>query len=362
MGERTAFLLLEDGSVYAGQACGAFQETVCRWEFCTAMSGQLELLSSPLSAGTGLVFSYPMAGNYGVNRADMESDSVQAAAMIVNELCAAPSNFRSEGTLEAMLVEHGIPCLCDVDTRSLVKRLREKGSMTGMLVEEGFDRKRCMEAIAAAAASFREKQLVASVSTKEALVFSAENTGSSIALLDFGCKKSLREAFTKRGCRVTQYPYNTTAQQLLAGGHDGFVLSDGPGNPALYPEVEVQLAFLLAADKPIFAVDLGHLLLARAAGAKTELLQSGHFGANYPVRFLQEDRSYLTAQSHSYVVSAEDLPAGLTPLCKNVNDKTVEGLTYTGKPALSVQFHPEAAPGPEDTLFLIDQFVSSLAE
>jgi len=351
----TAYLVLADGSVYEGKARGAFHETVCDWMVCNSMSGHLEALTDPASAGCGLLLSYPMAGNAGVNKADFESERIWASALIVNELCAHPSNFRSEGTMEETLLAFDIPCLCDVDTRSIVKKLREVGVMRGMLTADVSDMAQIQQKIAERS----EKRSVEAVSTPEMRALETEHTGFSVALLDLGAKRSLIEALTQRGGRVTLYPWNTPAQDILAGGHDGILVSGGPGAPVLYADLEAQLKTLLESGLPLLAVGLGHLLLAGAAGAQLEALQNIHCGGNYPVRFLAEDRTYLTAQAAAYAVMREGLPQGVSVLCENVNDQSVEGLRYNGK-ACSVAFRPEGAPGPADTLFLLDKFVCDM--
>ncbi len=348
-----AYLVLEDGSVYEGEARAAFRETVCKFLVSTAMSGYVETLSDPSSAGLGIIMSYPMAGNYGVCRADMQSERLWASALVVNELCETPSNFRSEGKLEDLLQEFSVPCLCDLDTRALMKKLRDTGAMYGMLTEDVSDMARCSEAIA----SCRLERLVEAVSTKEVLDYAAEQTGLSIALLDLGVKNALPAALQQRGASVTRYPWNTAAETILAGGHQGILVAGGPGEPAEYDDIAAQIKALHASGLPLLALDLGHLLLAHALGGEIEAMRHAHAGGNLPVKFLEQDRTYLTAQGHAYVVKRDALPQGAQLLCVNVNDQTVEGLRY-GETALSVQFHPEAAPGPEDCLFLLDDFVA----
>jgi len=351
-----AYLLLEDGSVYAGQARGAFRETICEIVFNTAMAGYVEALTDPSCAGLGIVMTYPIVGNYGVCREDFESERLRPAAFLVHELCNSHSNFRSGGSLEELLREYEIPCLSDLDTRSIVKKIREKGAMRGLLTEDITNKERCLEAIA----SYRQHRPVESVSVGEIVTHGTENTGPSIALLDLGTKYGIAKALLSRGCSVTQYPYNTPAAQILAGGHDGLLLSSGPGDPRDCPEIVEEVKALYAACLPTVGIGLGHQLLALAAGCTVERMNCGHRGS-YPVKSLEEDRTYFADQNHGYVVTLESLPEQVSINWINVNDGTVEGLVYAGKPMFSLQFHPEASPGPEDTGFLFGRYLDMIA-
>jgi len=353
-----AYLVLEDGSIYEGNQRGAFRETACEVVFNTSMTGYLEVLTDPSYAGQGIVMTYPMIGNYGISREDFESFRLQPCAFIVHELCAAPSNFRSTQPLEEILLEFNIPCLSDIDTRAVVKKLRESGTMRGVITADISNLSRCMDVIA----TFKQIRLVESVSIERSIVFGAENTGPSIALLDCGTKYNIAKSLMARGCRVKQYPCFAAADEIIAGGHDGLMLSNGPGDPADCVGIIKEVKQLYDFAIPTFAICLGHQLMALATGGKTERMKYGHRGANHPVKFLSKDRTYISSQNHGYMVCEEGLPANAEVNCINVNDKTVEGVVYHGKPLFTVQFHPEASPGPHDTAFLFDRFIRMMGE
>lgn len=354
----TAYLVLEDGSVYEGTAHGAFKETVCEVVFNTSMTGYLEILTDPSYAGQGVVMTYPMIGNYGINREDFESCRLQPSAFIVRELSDIPSNFRSTDCLENILIEYGVPCLSDVDTRSIVKRLRESGTMRGVLTADISDMHRLAESIK----SFRHVGLVESVSVDKPVIFGEGNTGAKVALLDCGTKYNIARSLVARGCIVTQFPCGTNADEIINGGFDGLMLSNGPGDPADCRGIIAEVRRLYDFGMPTFAICLGHQLMALATGGTTTRMKYGHRGANHPVKFLNEDRTYLSSQNHGYMVCPDGLPANAEVNCINVNDKTVEGIAYGGKPLFTVQFHPEASPGPHDTSFLFDKFIKMIGE
>lgn len=348
-----AYLVLEDGGIYEGQARGAFRETVCEVVFNTSMTGYVEALSDPSYKGLGLLMTYPMIGNYGVNKEDFESNTLQAEALLVHELSDKPSNFRSTGTLEDLLKEYNVPCISGLDTRSLTKRLRESGAMRGMLTDNIANMDRCMQAIA----SYRHSGLVESVTVTEVEAFGAENTGPSIAVLDCGTKNNILRSLLSLGCRVTKYPAHTSAKTILAAGHDGVLLSNGPGDPAACTDIIREVRALYDAKIPTMAICLGHQLMALAVGGSTEKMKYGHRGANHPVKNLALDRVYLSSQNHGYVVRAEGLPQNAQVSWVNVNDASVEGLDFTDRPIFTVQFHPEASSGPHDPAFLFKKFI-----
>lgn len=353
-----AYLVLEDGSVYEGTQKGAFRETACEVVFNTSMTGYVEILTDPSYAGQGIVMTYPQIGNYGVCTEDFESIRLQPCAFIINELCSEPSNFRSTQTLEETLIEFNIPCLCDVDTRAVVKRLRENGTMQGLLTADISDMNRCMKLIS----DFQQVRLVESVSIEQKILLGTENTGPSVALLDCGTKMNVGRSLVNVGCRVTQYPCFATAEDIIAGNHDALMLSNGPGDPADCVGIIKEIKKLYDYAIPTLAICLGHQLMALAVGGRTEKMKYGHRGANHPVKFLAEDRTYMSSQNHGYVVCSDGLPPNAEINCINVNDKTVEGIIYRGKPIFTVQFHPEAAPGPHSTAFLFDRYINMIGE
>ncbi len=355
---KTSYLYLEDGSVYEGEARGDFRQMVCEIVFNTSMTGYLEILTDPSYAGQGVVMTYPMIGNYGVEREDYESIRFQPCAFIMHELCDKPSNFRCEATLEEVLKEFHIPCLTGVDTRSIVKRLREEGAMRGVLTDDISDKDALMKMIK----NFKQEKLVESVSRKEKEIFGAGNTGAKIALLDYGVKTNIARSLANRGCEVTVFPCGTTAQEIIDFKPDGIMLSNGPGDPQDCRSIIAEVKKLYDYAIPTFAICLGHQLMALATGGDTEKMKYGHRGANHPVKFLHEDKTYISSQNHGYMVKADSLPANAEVNCINVNDRTVEGVIYHGKPIFTVQFHPEASPGPHDTAFLFDKFIKMIKE
>ena len=302
--------------------------------------------------------TYPMIGNYGVCRADFESEKLQPSAFIVHELCDTPSNFRCDGTIDDLLREYHIPCLSGIDTRAVVKKLRESGTMRGVLTADIADKERLMSAIKA----FKQDKLVESVTLREKTVLGENNCGAKIALMDFGTKRNIAQSLVKRGCVVTQYPAWTTAEEIIKAAPDGIMLSNGPGDPADCVGMIREIKKLYDYGIPTFAICLGHQLMALANGGETERMKYGHRGANHPVKFLHEDRTYLSSQNHGYMVNGKGLPRNAEINCINVNDKTVEGIVYHGKPVFTVQFHPEANSGPRDTSFLFDKFIKMAAE
>ena len=350
--------MLEDGSVYAGTAHGDFKETACEIVFNTSMTGYVEILTDPSYAGQGVVMTYPMIGNYGICRADFESEKLQPSAFIVHELCDTPSNFRCDGTIDDLLREYHIPCLSGIDTRAVVKKLRESGTMRGVLTADIADKERLMSAIKA----FKQDKLVESVTLREKTVSGENNSGAKIALMDFGTKRNIAQSLVKRGCVVMQYPAWTTAEEIIKAAPDGIMLSNGPGDPADCVGMIREIKKLYDYGIPTFAICLGHQLMALANGGETERMKYGHRGANHPVKFLHEDRTYLSSQNHGYMVNGKGLPRNAEINCINVNDKTVEGIVYHGKPVFTVQFHPEANSGPRDTSFLFDKFIKMAAE
>ena len=349
--------MLEDGSLYAGEARGDFRETPCEVVFNTSMTGYVEILTDPSYAGQGIVMTYPMIGNYGVSKEDFESDKLQPCAFLVHELCDTPSNFRNTQTIDSLLKEYGIPCMSGLDTRAVVKKLRESGTMRGVITDDISDKDRLMQVIK----DFRQEKLVESVTLREKRVRGEENSGAKIALMDFGTKRNITNNLVKRGCVVTEYPAWTTAEEVLRDKPDGIMLSNGPGDPQENIQIIEEVKKLYQSDVPIFAICLGHQLMALANGMRTYKLKYGHRGGNHPVKDLETGRVYISSQNHGYVVDTANLnPSVAVPAFVNVNDGTNEGLKYTGKNIFTVQYHPEACPGPQDSSYLFDRFLKMM--
>ncbi len=351
-----AFLILEDGTVMEGTSIGSTKEVISEIVFNTSMTGYLEVLTDPSYAGQAVVMTYPLIGNYGVCREDMESDRPWPDGFIVRELSRIPSNFRSGETIQHFLETCDIPGISGIDTRALTKILREKGTMNGMITTTVYtDLSQPLEKIR----SYRVQGVVKKVSCKETYVLSGE--GKRVALLDLGTKKNIARSLHVRGCQVTVYPSDTRAEEILADRPDGIMLSNGPGDPKENVEVIKEIRKLYESDVPVFAICLGHQLMALATGADTYKLKYGHRGGNHPVKDLETGRVYITSQNHGYAVNPDSLdPAVAVPAFVNVNDGTNEGLRYIGKNIFTVQYHPEASPGPQDSGYLFDRFITMM--
>ncbi len=347
-----AYLILENGRIFEGRRFGAPLETEGELVFTTGMTGYLETLTDPSYYGQLVVQTFPLIGNYGVIPADFESEKAHLYAYIVREWCREPSNFRSEGPLDAFLTANGIPGLEGVDTRELTALIREKGVMNARLCSslDGMDAGRLH--------TLRIPDAVTAVGCSEAYTIFAEKERFRVALWDFGAKKNIERELLRRGCTVLHIPPTYTAAEILRMRPDGVLLSNGPGDPAENTGVIRELQTICRSGVPIFGICLGHQLLALACGGKTGKLKYGHRGANQPVKSLLDGRVYITSQNHGYAV--DRLPQGAETLFKNVNDGTNEGIVYRNMPAFSVQFHPEASAGPLDTGFLFDRFLEKM--
>ena len=340
--------MLENGDVFCGQAAGKFKETVCEVIFNTSMTGYVEMLSDPSNAGLGVVMTYPLIGNYGVCLEDMESDKLYPAALLVHELCDAPSNFRCEMTLEEFLIKHDIPCVTGLDNRAIVMNIRENGAMKAIITDDISDK----EALLSKIKSFELKNDYKCVDE----VVSVD--GVKIAFIDLGARKSFVKAFSDHGYAVTKFG-TLNAEEILAGGFDGVVISNGVEDHDAFADTIEEIKKLMDKNMPIFAIGLGHQLVALANGGKVEKMLHGHRGCNYPVRFNEKDKTYITAHNHGYAVT--EAPANADVLCINVNDKTIEGLKYQDKPVITVQFIPDTVKGP-NTAFLFEDFKNLIKE
>ena len=353
-----AFLILEDGTVFTGQSIGAPREVISEIVFNTSMTGYLEVLTDPSYAGQAVVMTYPLIGNYGICYEDMESDRPWLDAFIVRELSRIPSNFRSEDTIQNFLLKYDIPGIAGIDTRALTKILREKGTMNGCITT---DEHYQIDEILPKLKAYTTGKVVEKVTCKEKYVL--EGDGPKVALLDLGAKRNIARSLNERGCEVTVYPALTSAEEILAANPDGIMLSNGPGDPKECTSEIEEIRKLYASDTPIFAICLGHQLMALANGADTHKMKYGHRGGNHPVRDLSDGRVYISSQNHGYVVDTDNLdPSVAVPAFENVNDGTNEGLSYTGKNIFTVQYHPEACPGPRDSAYLFDRFMKMMEE
>ena len=351
-----AFLILEDGTVFNGTSIGSTREVISEIVFNTSMTGYLEVLTDPSYAGQAVTMTYPLIGNYGICYKDMESLKAWPDGYIVRELSRMPSNFRCEDPIQKFLIDNDIPGIAGVDTRALTKILREKGTMNGMITtNENYN----LDEILPKIKEYKVTGVVDKVTCSEKKVLKGD--GPKVALYDFGAKNNIARSLNSRGCEVTIYPARTPAEEVLKTNPDGIMLSNGPGDPKeCVSEIE-EIKKLYNSDVPIFAICLGHQLMALATGADTHKLKYGHRGANHPVKDLKTGKVYISSQNHGYVVDETTLnPEIARPAFENVNDKTNEGLSYKGKNIFTVQFHPEACAGPQDTAYLFDRFMDMM--
>ena len=322
------------------------------------MTGYLETLTDPSYYGQVVMQTFPLIGNYGVIHADFETDTPVLKGYIVREWCQAPSNFRSEGQLDAFLKEKGVPGICGIDTRALTRIVREYGVLNVKIQYSPDFTDEDLQALKA----YKIVNAVESTTCSEIEVFEPENAQYNVVLMHFGAKHNIGRELNKRGCKLTVVPAHTTAEEILALDPDGIMLSNGPGDPAENTGVIEELKKLCEKKIPIFGICLGHQLLALAQGGKTEKLHYGHRGANQPVKELESGRVFITSQNHGYAVVSDSLHEGAEVSFVNGNDGTCEGVNYTNMPAFSVQFHPEACGGPQETSFLFGKFVKMMEE
>ena len=332
------------------------------------MTGYLEVLTDPSYAGQAVVMTYPLIGNYGICREDMEAKVSNTDGFIVRELSRLGSNFRNEQSIQDFLVEQDIPGIEGIDTRALTKILREKGTMNGMITTKMPEN---MEEALAKIKDYSVRGVVDKVTTKEIVSYrpgdlntdSNVSVSKKVAILDVGTKFNIARCLLKRGCEVTIFPARTNPEDILAINPDGIMLTNGPGDPKECTEVIQNLKSLYQSDVPIFAICLGHQLMALATGCDTEKMKYGHRGANHPVKDLETGRVYISSQNHGYMVKEDSVPSDIAEVAFiNVNDKTVEGLKYKNKNIFTVQFHPEACAGPKDSEVLFDRFIKMMEE
>ncbi len=364
---RAAHLVLEDGSVFSGESFGAQRQGSGEVVFNTTMTGYQEVLTDPSYAGQLVTLTYPLVGNYGINRADFESRRIQAAGLIVRQHCDFPSHGSSDMTLDAFLKEYDVPGISGIDTRALTRRLRTRGVMMGLLTTT--DSPEAALRQLAGTPRYDNLDLVSTVTTGRGYVWNGfdESTGylnqpapagvRRILVTDAGLKYNILRLLQSRGCEVIALPATTPATDMLAMHPAGVLLSPGPGDPELLSGIVSNVGELLG-KVPVMGICLGHQLAARALGANTYKLKFGHRGGNHPVKDLLTGRVHITAQNHGYSVDAENLPAGLEVSHINLNDNTVEGLVHRSLPLFTIQYHSEASPGPQDNEYLFDRFLT----
>ena len=375
-----AYLVLEDGSVYRGEALGAENFGYGEVVFNTSMTGYQEVLTDPSYSGQIVVLTYPLVGNYGINSQDFESKRVQVAGLVVREHCEFPSHSLSTTTLHEFLASQGIPGIKGVDTRAITRRLRSWGVMMGCIYSNPSESPALPAAVIsgidgtipeAALAKLKDMprygdvDFVKRVTTAEPYIWDEPSkvTASKfrIVVVDFGLKYNILRLLRGLGCEVKAVPATASADEMLAAKPDGIVLSPGPGDPAMLGYVVDNVRKLIG-QVPLMGICLGHQIVARALGGDTFKLKFGHRGANHPVKELATGRVYITAQNHGYAVDADSLPPELEVTHINLNDGTVEGQRHRELPILTIQYHSEASPGPRDNEYLFDRFLKMVEE
>ncbi len=346
-------LILEDGEEFRGSGFGGRGEVVCELVFNTSMAGYQEIISDPSYTDQGIVMSYPLIGSYGITDEDFESRLIAPSALIVRDLNETPSNFRFTRTLGELLEENNVPGIAGVDTRRLVRSIRDGGSRRGLITDAGLSREEGIRRI-------RETPVlhdaVKRCSCRRKWYSRTSNPRYNVVAVDCGMKANIVRMLNKNKCNVTIVPYHTGSGEIFALKPDGVFVSNGPGDPADVPEVIDSLRALIG-RVPLFGICLGHQLIALAAGARTYKLKFGHRGGNHPVRDVRTGKIEITSQNHSYAVDEKSLAGtGLSVSHVNVLDHTVEGLSSVERMVFSVQYHPESAPGPQDSSYLFRQF------
>ncbi|CAH1001323.1 Carbamoyl-phosphate synthase small chain [Neolewinella maritima] len=359
MSDQRAILLLADGTTYEGRAAGKIGTTTGEICFNTGMTGYQEIFTDPSYYGQILVTTNAHIGNYGIKDTDVESDHVKIAGLICKNFTVPYSRQQAQGSIQEYFEREGVVGISDVDTRAIVRHIRDKGAMNAIVSSENFDLKDLKRQLDAAP-DMEGLELSSKVTTEEAYTLGDPAAAIKVAVLDLGTKKNILRNFVQRDCYVKVFPARATMAEIDAFGADGLFISNGPGDPGAMDYAVETAQAMLAEDKPMFGICLGHQILARAVGIPTYKMHNGHRGINHPVFNLLTGKSEITSQNHGFGVSPEAIAQNLDVVeitHRNLNDDTIEGIRIIGKPAFSVQYHPEASPGPHDAAYLFDQFV-----
>ena len=350
-------LILEDGSEYPGYGFGARRDAVCELVFNTSMVGYQEIVSDPSYTDQAIVMSYPLIGNYGITDEDFESKMLNLGALVVREVNDSPSNFRFTRTLPELLEDSDVPGIYGVDTRKLVRSIRDNGSGKVLITDFDTTREQGLEILNN---TELPHDAVKRCSSKKRWYARTSNPKFSVVAIDCGMKMNIVRELNAHGCNVTVVPYNITAEEILAMNPDGLFISNGPGDPEDVPEV-IETLKQIRGKLPMFGICLGHQLIALSYGAKTYKLKFGHRGGNHPVKDLKTGKIEITSQNHSYAVDESSVAGtGLEVSHINLLDNTVEGLRCETDKVFSVQYHPESAPGPQDSSYLFERFVENM--
>ncbi len=348
-------IILENGKQFKGYCFGHIEDIVVgEVVFNTAMTGYQETLTDPSYKGQFVVMTYPLIGNYGANFDDMESKIAHLNGFIVREICEDPSNFRRELTLDGFLKENKKMGIYGIDTRELTKLLRTQGAMKAIITTRAHVRENEVKELFE---NFNMDNAVFEVTRKEVEVIDNKDATMHLAVMDYGIKENILRELSNRGLKLTVFPANATAEEVLQVNPDGVFLSNGPGDPEKLPEIVKNVKKLIDL-KPVVGICLGHQLICMAMGCEIEKLKFGHHGANHPVKDLKTGKLYITSQNHNFI--ATNINKDLEPWFININDNSLEGVYHKSKPVMSVQFHPEACPGPIDSNYIFDEFVKTI--
>ncbi len=350
-------LILQDGATYEGFSFGSQKDVIGEVVFNTSMTGYQEMLTDPSYRGQILIPTYPMIGNYGISEIDIESDEIQVSGFVVRQYCEMPSHNNSLMNIHDYLQKNDIPGIYGLDTRSIVKKIRNFGVMMGSITSDN-NTDKVIEKLNSIKA-YEEHNFVSEVSSKKILSSNKKNK-YKVALLDLGVKKNIIRLLESRNCDVTIFPYNTDSEEIINLNPDGIVLSPGPGDPNNLLDILENIRKLINSNIPILGICLGHQLIAKSLGAFTFKLPYGHRGGNQPVKDINSKKVYVTAQNHGYAVSDKNIPDQLDITHLNLNDGTISGLSHKTLPVFSIQYHSEASPGPKDSEYIFDQFIEKI--
>jgi carbamoyl-phosphate synthase small subunit len=357
-----AILVLETGRTFHGASFGAEGETFGEMVFNTSMTGYQEILTDPSYAGQIVCMTYPLIGNYGVNSEDVESRRPWAEGFVVREASRIASNWRSQETLDAYLKRNKIVGIEHIDTRALVRHIRDKGAMRAAISTVDLDTESLLARVLASP-EMENRELASAVTVKEQFDYASAGTaGFHVVAYDFGVKTNSLREFSRMGCRVTVVPADTSAEDVMALKPDGIFLSNGPGDPASMTRVVDEIRKLAASQTPMFGICLGHQLIGQAFGGDTYKLKFGHRGGNQPIKDLTTGKIEIAAHNHGFAVTEASLPAEVEVTHVNLNDQTVAGLRHRTLPIFSVQYHPESAPGPHDSGYLFERFIELMSK
>lgn len=359
--KQKAILLLEDGKVFEGKAAGKIGTTTGEICFNTGMTGYQEIFTDPSYFGQIVIMNNVHVGNYGIEESEVESNSIKISGMVCKKFNDGYSRKRAQKSLQEYFENDSIVAISDVDTRAIVRYIRDKGAMNCVISSENTDIE-SLKKILAKVPKMEGLELSSKVSTKKAYEFGKPESKFKVAVLDFGVKTNILRCLAERGCFLKVFPVKTSLKDLLAFNPDGFMLTNGPGDPGVMKEEIALIKEIVELGKPVFGICLGHQLLAESQGIKTYKMHAGHRGINHPVKNLISGKCEVTSQNHGFSVKAEDVKANtnIEITHVNLNDHTIEGIRLKNKPAFSVQHHPEACPGPYDSRYLFDEFVGML--